>query len=148
VWVGAGQLPPRVATHFGLHGEPNGWQTHAEYLRFTLIFAAVVPAFVLGAFSLIRVGDGALMNIPHKKYWLAPERRAETIAFVQRQGAWFASLLIVFFAAIHHFIVMANARSPARLPPNSPFWAAGILIAVVALVVPVSFIRHFHRKPA
>jgi len=27
VWVCAGQLPSRAATHFGLHGKPNGWQT-------------------------------------------------------------------------------------------------------------------------
>src|SRR5579871_4009359 len=100
VWSSAAYLPERVATHFGLHGEPNGWETHAGYIRFSLIFGVAVPAFILGIFSLARVGDGGLMNIPRRDYWLAPERRDETLAFVQRQGAWLASILVVFFGVI------------------------------------------------
>ena len=87
--------------HFAANGEPNGWETPAGYVRFTLIFGAVVPAFILLTFFLIRFCNGWGLNIPHKDYWLAPERREETFAFVQRQGNWFAGLLIAFFAGMH-----------------------------------------------
>jgi serine/threonine-protein kinase len=147
VWVSSGNLPERVATHFGSSGEANGWETHAGYVRFTLIFGAAIPLFVFGIFSLVRVGDGALMNIPRKDYWLAPERRRETFAFVQRQGIRMARLLIAFFALIHHLVLMANARMPANLPLANALWAGGALIAGVVMLM-VSFIRYFYQQPA
>jgi hypothetical protein len=109
VWITSGQLPARVATHFGAGGEPNGWETHSGYLHFTLFFGAAVPAFVLAVFHLGRLGGGALLNIPHREYWLAPERREETLASLDRVGVRFAGLLVAFFAVLHHFILAANA---------------------------------------
>ncbi|HEY3900439.1 MAG TPA: DUF1648 domain-containing protein [Chthoniobacter sp.] len=147
VWVSSGNLPERVATHFGALGEPNGWETHAAYVRFTLIFGAAIPLFIFGVFSLARVGDGALMNIPRKDYWLAPERRSETFAFVQRQGFRMGFLVIAFFALIHHLVLMANAQTPANLPLANVLWAAGALIVCVVVLM-VGFIRYFYRQPA
>jgi serine/threonine-protein kinase len=147
VWLSSANLPERVATHFGPHGEPNGWQTHSGYLRFTLIFGAAIPLFIFGVFSLMRVGDGALMNIPRKAYWLAPERRRETFAFVQSHGFRFASLLIAFFALVHHLILTANAQTPANLPLAHALWVGGALLVSVVMLM-VSFIRHFYRPPA
>jgi hypothetical protein len=147
VWYSARQLPERVAVHFGPSGLPDGWIMRGSYVETTLIFGAVVPAFVAGVFAFIRVGDGRLMNIPRREYWLAPERRAETLAFVQRQGAWFAGLLIAFLAAAHYFILMANGQSPATLSPQWPISCAGGLVAAMVLLV-VSFVRYFYRKTA
>lgn len=147
VWLTSGHLPERVATHFGANGEPNGWQTPEGYVRFTLIFGAVVPAFVLGTFGVMRLANGWGLNIAHKDYWLAPERREETFAFVQRQGVCFAGLLIAFFAGMHYAILAANERQPASLSSAIllsivvPFLAATILWGVV-------MIRHFSRIPA
>jgi len=147
VWLTAGQLPERVATHFGANGEPNGWETQAGYVRFTLIFGAVVPAFVLGTFLFIRYLDGWGMNIPHKDYWLAPERQGQTFAFIQRQGAWFAALLIAFFAGVHYTILAANAHPHASLPPTFLPWIVGPFL-VATIVWCAIFLRRFFRKPA
>ena len=147
VWLTAGYLPERVATHFGMNGEPNGWETQAGYVRFTLIFGAVVPAFVLTIFALMRLGNGAGINIPHKDYWLAPERRGQTFAFIQRQVAWFAMLLIAFFAGMHYTILAANAHSPATLPPSGAIWLGGVfIVATIGWVV--IFVGHFFCRPA
>jgi serine/threonine-protein kinase len=145
VWLSAGQLPERVATHFGANGMPNGWQTHTGYLEFTLLFGAGVPAFILGTFVLIRRMNGWGLNIPHKDYWLAPERRQETFDFVQRQGVWLALQLIALFTAMHYSIVAANAHAPARLPMEFAVFTGAFLIATI--VWGTKFIAHFSRKP-
>ncbi|MEI9897378.1 MAG: DUF1648 domain-containing protein [Chthoniobacter sp.] len=146
VWLSAGRLPERVATHFGLNGEPNGWETHADYVRSTLVFGSVVPAFIVALFVAMRLGNGWGLNIPHKDYWLAPERRQETLAFVQRQGLCFAALLIAFFAGMHYFILAANAQAPANLPSSFAFRLGGAFLAATIIWV-ATFTGHFFRKP-
>ena len=126
VWLSAGQLNEQVATHFGLDGQPNGWQTHAGYLRWTPVFPrGGSRTFVLSIFALRRLGRGAGMIIPHKEYWLAPERQSETFAFIQRKGTWLAGLLLGFFAGMHYLILVANAHSPISLSPAFTIWVVG-----------------------
>lgn len=143
----APHLPARVATHFALSGEPNGWMTRAGLVRFALIAGAAVPAFVLGVFALVRRCEGWGLNIPNKEFWLAPQRRQETFDFIQRQGFWFAGLLIAFFAALHCSIVAANARSPAALAAADIGAVAGGFLVVSAIWAAVS-VGRFFRRPA
>jgi uncharacterized membrane protein len=147
VWLTAAQMPDNVATHFGASGAPNGWMTRAGHVQFTIIFGALVPAFILGIFATIRHFGDRWVNIPHKDYWLAPERRQATFDFIQRQGFWFAGMFILFLAAIHYSILAANARTPVALPASDVGWIAGpYLLATIAWVA--VFIGHFYRKPA
>lgn len=146
VWWSSGQLPERVATHFGPSGAPNGWQTHAGYIRFTLIFGTVIPAFVLGTFMLIRHLNGWGLNIPHKDYWLAPERRQDTMDFVQSRGVWMAGLMLAFLTSVHYSILAANAQPHPNLPPIFFILVGAFLVAT--LIWSVTLIRHFYRKPA
>jgi len=146
VWLTSSQLPEHVATHFGEDGEPNGWETHDGYLRFTLIFGAVVPAFITATFLIIRHLNGWGLNIRNKEYWLAPERREQTLAYVQRHGLWFALLFIAFFSGIHYTILSANARTPISLPPSFLFGIVGPFLGATMVWVAI-LLRHF-RKPA
>lgn len=147
VWFSAAQLPERVATHFGAAGAPNDWMTRIGHVQFTLVMSAAVTLFVMGMFAVIRRFGGWGLNIPHKDYWLAPERREATFDFIQRQGFWFAGLLIVFLAGIHHSILAANTRSPVALPSSEIGWIVGIFLAANVAWVAV-FIAHFYRKPS
>lgn len=147
VWLTATQLPDRVATHFGINGQPNGWMTRAGHAQFTILFGLLVPAFILGIFASIRWFGDRYINIPHKDFWLAPERRQATYDFIQRQGAFFAGLFILFLAGIHYSILSANARNPVSLPGSDVMWIAGpYLVATLAWVA--IFVVHFYRKPA
>jgi len=146
VWLTAPQLPERVATHFGAGGKADGWMTRAGHLQFTLLMGFALPAFFLAIFAFIRRCNGWGLNIPHKEYWLAPERRAQTFDFIQRQGFWLAAIQIAFFAVIHRSILAANARSPATLSAADAGWLGiGFLVAMIVWIV--CFIGRFFRKP-
>lgn len=147
VWQSGAQLPERVATHFGMDGRPNDWMTRETHVRFTILAGLGIPAFILGIFALIRhMGDGAL-NIPHKDYWLAPERRDQTYAFIQRQGVILSVMLIAFLAGIHWSILSANTRKVVSLPGSDVGWVAGSLMVATVLWT-VVFVGRFYRKPA
>jgi serine/threonine-protein kinase len=143
VWCSSAHLPQRVAVHFGVNGVPNNWQTPAEYLRFMLLFGTLVPAFVLGTFTLIRGLNGWGLNIPHKDYWLAPERRQETFDYVQRRGTVMAGLMLAFFAIVHSAILAANAHTPVALRPTF-FIGVGIFL-VATLIWGITFTLHFRK---
>lgn len=145
VWWSSAHLPARVATHFGPNGVPNDWQTQSGYLRFILIFGTAVPAFVLGNFALIRRLNGWGLNIRHKEYWLAPERRQETFDYIQARGLWLAGLLLGFFALVHWSIVSANTQATVALAPGFFFGLGAFLVATLTWAI--TFTRHFH-KPA
>lgn len=140
-------LPERVATHFGAEGQPNGWMTRSGMIQFSLITGLLVPGFVVGIFSIIRLAGGKGLNIPRREYWLAPERREETLSFVQRQGFWFGAMFVVFLAGIHYLTMAANLRRPIMLSNSDVAWLSGIFLVATAAWVG-RFAIYFYRRPA
>ena len=92
-------LPDRVPLHFGAGGDADRWGSRTE----ALVTWTVVGVVTLGGGALLARhatgGSGALLNLPHKDYWLAAERRADfrrrfegdMLGFV----AWTGLLLVV-----------------------------------------------------
>lgn len=139
-------LPARLATHFAADGHANGWMTRAGHVQFTIGLGLGMPLSILGVVAIISRLGGAGLNIPQRAYWLAPERRAQTLAIVQRQMVWLACILVVFFAMIHHLILRANTHTPAGL--NGPELWLPIAVFLAAIGVwTVCFVRPFFRTP-
>src|SRR5579872_5795647 len=123
-------LPERVATHFDAAGAPNGWMSRAAHLWTICGFWFGLSLFEIGAFYAIRFFPPTLLNLPRRDYWLAPERRDESFAFVLRSGVWLACLQSLFLLGLHLFVVAGNRTQPARL--SSGFW---LLMACFLAVV-------------
>jgi uncharacterized membrane protein len=122
-------LPERVASHFGASGNANGWMTKSQFL---ITYAVViVPALVL-EFRMTRRIDRAAnkrLNLPNKEYWLAPERRAETLAYLERFFAWYGCALLALEVLAMGLAMRANFQSPPALPTGP------IVLAIVAFVL-------------
>ena len=57
-----------------------------KYLLFTIGLAILMPGLVVGLSYAIRFMPNALINLPRREYWLAPERRQELTARAAESG--------------------------------------------------------------
>ena len=115
------QLGDPVATHFGSGFVANGWERRDSYLRFALSFSTVLPVIVALIVGWTPRLFPRFVNLPHRDYWLAPERRAATLETIAVRAVLLGALLSVFMGGVHWLILQANAAVPPRLPPNL-FW--------------------------
>ena len=133
VWATSAELPDRVASHFGLGGLANGWMSRDGYLVFILAFTVLLPAFVVLMAGVLPQAFNSRARIPNREYWLAPQRRAETLSAMAPQACWLGCLLVVFLVAIHLLVVAANGVTPARLPEPTFFAVLGGFVALLLL---------------
>ena len=142
------RLPDRIATHFGTAGVPNGWMSREALGTFDLVFLAFVLTVVIGSAYLIRFLPVSLINVPHRDYWFAPERRRQSHARMFVHTLWLACLMVAFLIAVNQLIFVANLRpGPPHLRSRDFFVVpVGFLLAVIAWAV--RLFRLFPRPPA
>ena len=140
-----GQLPATMASHFDGAGQANDWQSKMAFFGiYWLVVALNVGMFVLLGVFLPRI-PAQYINLPHKDYWLAPERREASFLDLARQMEWFAVGSLVLLLVIIQMVITTNLNNSAVLP-SVPTWitlgAYFVFIAVWMLVV----LRRF-KKP-
>ena len=140
-----GTLPDVVATHFGPSGAAIGFMPRTLYVRFMLIFVVLLPLALTFLVSRVLRLPSTRINIPHREYWLAPERRADTVGLLQRHMRFFGVLLAVFLCYVHWQVVQANRLSPPALD-NTRF-AYGLAFFMVAFISWIVVLRRNFRPP-
>lgn len=133
----APRLPEVLGSHFAGNGAVNAWQSKAAFLSTEL--AVVVLAAVVG-FGIPRIIGAmpvSLINLPNKEFWLSPERRAESLGYLQMHMAWFGCALLAFLLFVMDLVYQANLQSPPRL--NSAAFVPGLVVFL--LFVTVSTVR-------
>lgn len=144
VWFTSVGLPPLVASHFGAGGAANGFMARNFYARFMLAFVIGLPGFLVLVAWYAVGSDKARLNLPNRDYWLAPERRAATVASLRAGILWFGVLLVAFLCYAHALVVVANGVQPPRLPQS--WFIGGLVIFFVVLIIAVrTFLRRFRR---
>jgi uncharacterized membrane protein len=130
--VTAGQLPGVVASHFDSRSGANGWLTRGNYLLLMLALAILLPLAIVGFIALVARIAPRLINLPQRTYWLAADRREQTLATLLAFACVQGGLLTVFAAALHYVILQANTSTPPQLP-GALFVA--VLVALLAAMV-------------
>jgi uncharacterized membrane protein len=139
-------LPEQVAAHFSGAGIPNGYMPHATYRIFMLAFCVGLPLGVVGILAAVFGNPNGQINIPNGDYWLAAERRAQTLSTLLTLSVWLGSILVGFFCFVHWQVLDANAVQPARLSNAMLGRGVGVFLACVAGWIAVLML-HF-RRPA
>jgi len=127
----AAVLPAVVATHFGASGAPNGWQSRSAFFTTEIALLAVSLLVAFGLPRLIGALPISMINVPNKEFWLAPERREQTVTFFEVQFAWFGCAFLAFLLVVNELVFAANQTSPRKLN-GAEFSAA--LVAFLAFV--------------
>jgi len=138
-------LPDCVATHFGASGAANGWMSRDAYRTFMLISGPVTAFFPLLVGLAMRSAPARFINLPHRDYWLAPERRDATFAWLRGHMSWLCILLLLFVSVIHWTVVVANRRTPPWLDPRGAVGIVVVLMAAMLVWIGVMLV-HFSRK--
>ena len=147
VAVTSSWLPDLVASHFDGAGAPNGWMTRNAYRLVTMAFAVGLPLFVTLAIALCaRLIPARYVNIPNKHYWLAPERRAQSLEFLGVHAMWLGCVMALFSAGVHWITMRANASTPPHLDNRMLFVLLGAF--VVALIAWIAVLHRRFHKPA
>jgi uncharacterized membrane protein len=140
-----GQLPDRVATHFDVKGNPDGWSGRRAATLMMLGFQCGMPLFILAMGKLASRMPESMLNIPDKAYWMHPDRKADALQVSANYLAWIAVLVAVFITVLNHLTFFANRDSaPLRL---GWFAAAMTLFLLAVLALSIRMVLHFKIRP-
>jgi hypothetical protein len=108
-WAAWNRLPLRMATHFSINGQPNGWMPR----ELALYFALGITALMLASFTVVSY-------VAHKKQ--IPDASSWTLL-------GFFYLMIGFVYAVNSSVVQHNLDGrPLRID----FWMVLVPVAIVA----------------
>lgn len=100
--------PDRVATHFNGLGKPDGWMQRDSATLMMIAFQTLLPVIFIGIAYLIHRFPSGMINIPNRQFWLDPERREESLAFVSRTTGLFSLAISLFLSGMNHLTFRAN----------------------------------------
>ena len=140
------QLPNVVASHFNGRGAPNGWQTKQAFFQVLIIVSVVVVVLGFAIPKTIAALPIQLINLPNKNYWLAPERVAQTMAFLELTFAWFACALFLFNILVFDYAVQINLH-PQHPPAPERFWYILVGFLVFTFAWTIRMLAKFLRPP-
>jgi uncharacterized membrane protein len=133
-------LPPRVASHFGGSGAPNGWMSREAFLAFWAgVILVTAVSLLAGAYSAERAPESRI-NLPRKDYWLAPERRRQTLDAISSRMLWFGAATYVLLFDVMRQVLRFNLGLADRLEHPAASLAAYVGFSALWLV---SFWRRF-----
>lgn len=128
----AAQLPPYMASHFGAAGEPNGFAPRAAFFTAFALIGGFTLSALLATSALLSAMPTHLWNLPNRDYWLAPERRAATVARMQAFISWLAVGLAAFLLGVLELVLAANLD-------RKPLWNPGLYALLGALLAGTLF---------
>jgi uncharacterized membrane protein len=104
-WISA---PGRVPSHFDAAGRPNAWSSRDEFFFLQVAVTLGVAALFIGIPWLLKFTPASLINLPNKSYWLAPERREETMDRLASYFEVFACATVLLLIAVFELTSLAT----------------------------------------
>ena len=135
------QLPDTVASHFDGRGIPNGWMSKQVFCG---IYLGIMILMVV-IFHAIPKFPNQLRNIPNRDYWMSPERKEETMRYIDNVTPRMGIATMLLFIYVFHYAIEANL-SPDPVLSGNVGWAL-ILYFIFVAVWLFKFLRRFWRIP-
>lgn len=136
-------LPPVVASHFDAAGGANGFMKRDDYIVFMAALTVILPLGIVGFLAAV-YSVATTLKLPHRDYWMAPPRLAQTRSFLLAHAVCFGSLLVAFLCYVHSLVADANRLRPPHLSTPGMLLGLGAL-ALCMLLWAGAFARAFGR---
>jgi uncharacterized membrane protein len=141
------QMPERMASHFAADGRANGWQSRGAFFVLMILVCSTSAVVCFLAPRQIAARANARINLPHRDYWLAPERREETMRFISATMGWFACGILFVLISGTFLALQANLAPDRRFHSEAMLVVlGGFLFGLLGLLV--RLVRHFRKVPA
>ena len=138
--------PEEVAIHFNARGIADSWASKDSNLILWIGIYLFMTGLYLSFPYILRKTPVRFISMPNKEYWLAPERKGDTISRVSNMLFWFGSALNIFFIILGYIGFKANMLEEVKLNNSTMYTLLGIYFAYIA-VWTVQFFIQF-KKPA
>ncbi len=138
------QLPYKVAIHFNIDGIPDNFtgKLTSAFIQIGVVGFMIVVVIVSD--WLLKKGSDDFINIPNRRYWLAPERRERTVKLLSSFVYWLGVITNLFLIFISQHIIEVNLNTDVVLGHN--FWVyLTIYFAAIFLSI-VIFFRILNSK--
>ncbi len=140
-------LPDRVASHFDLHGNVDGWSSKNGFVAMMSGVGLFLFVLFAGLGPLTRKMPDSLINMPNKGYWLAPEQREASFLAMHDRLLWMGAVTQLLLLGG----VYASMRASIEHAEPVPSWFSMALLwgyLLFTVVWLVEFYRRFGKPPA
>ncbi len=139
------QLPERVASHFGPSGIADGWMSSLANLCVSAALFILMTLIMFFVPKLVSVVPVRFVNLPNRDYWLADERKKQTLDDIAERMATFGIAINLCFIFIMHMVYKANMSGTQILDENTFLMVSGIFMLFMAGWL-FSFFRRFRKQ--
>lgn len=137
-------LPNTVASHFDWKGKPNGWMTKPSFFTIYLLLMLILLVCFLPLSKLLNKFPNSQISLPNKDYWLAPERKNETLSSINESVSWFGVATMLLMVYTFQLAIEANLTTTPILSSNIK-WALLLYFIAAAIWLIMLYIRF--RRP-
>ncbi len=134
-----------MASHFDGAGRPNGFQSRDGFVAFCALMLFMTLVVFGGLGAVFRKIPSKWFNLPNRDYWLAPERRDETLDALSAQMEWFGVASLGLYLFVIQMVLETNQTSEPGLDSSSMFVVLGLYLLFSAVWTTRLFLRY--RKP-
>ena len=128
-------LPAQVASSFNEAGQANELVPRDSYLLLSTGLSTFVCLVFLLLATVMPYLPPQLINLPHKEFWLAPQRAADTYRKLTALTAALGIVILMFTGGMQMLVVVANRAQPPQLPMLWFLVAIGLLLISTAGVI-------------
>jgi hypothetical protein len=127
----APQLPQQMASRFDTAGNAMGYMSRDAFVWTIAITYGVMGGGFLVLAQMMPAFPNALINMPNKEHWLAPERRADSLARLGRALTRFGAVNVALIAFLVHQTFAVNLGQAPSLGGFLPALAAYLIYTVI-----------------
>lgn len=109
-----GISPSQMAAHFNISGEPDRFVSKPEFFWFQIQTLFIVVLISLPLLILTLLIPPNLINMPNREYWLAPERKDETLGRISDFGSALFGVILLTILTAFDISVYANLQTPVH----------------------------------
>ena len=137
------RLPQRVASHFGIDGRADGWMSKDTFILTMCGSMVLLTLIAWSAGWVTKMLPARWINLPNKQYWLADDRREQTLAFLSRYSVWVLLPSQILVLIVFQMTINMAIKGGDKLP--SAFFVILVLCIVTTLFLAFYPLFRFRR---